>query len=93
MLVFAALVARAEADPKKQPDESRARELFVDICTSCHTLERVHNQAFNKAGWAAFIRGMVSEGAAVSEEEMDLIAGYLGRHYGDGSEKEGGEKK
>ncbi len=64
-------------------DESRARELFVDVCTSCHTLARVSNQALSKEEWRAFIRGMVSEGAAVSEEEMDLIAGYLGEHYGD----------
>ena len=74
-------------DRPAPPDETRARELFLDVCTSCHTLERVKIQALRKEEWAGLIKGMVSEGAAVSDEEMDLITGYLARHYGDGGQK------
>ena len=86
-LLTASVVAGAEVSRPAEPDESKARELFVDICTSCHTLERVKVQALSKEEWAGLIKGMVSEGAAITDEEMDLIVGYLARHYGDGGEK------
>jgi len=89
VLFAASVLAGAEVSRPPEPEEARARELYVDICTSCHTLERVKAQALSKDEWAGLIKGMVSEGAAVTDEEMDLIVGYLARHYGDGS----GEKK
>jgi hypothetical protein len=87
VLLAVSVMTGAEVSHPAEPDESKARELFVDICTSCHTLERVKVQALNKEEWAGLIKGMVSEGAAVTDEEMDLIVGYLARHYGDGGEK------
>ncbi len=70
-------------EQKKTQDEERSHKLFLDVCTACHTLERIQGQAKTRDQWAGFIKGMVSEGAAVSDEEMDLLAGYLAEHYGD----------
>jgi len=64
-------------------EKERSHKLFVDVCTACHTLERIQGQAKTRNEWAGFIKGMVSEGAAVSDEEMDVLANYLAEHYGD----------
>src|ERR1700719_3056369 len=69
--------------PDSSKKEDRARELFLDVCTSCHDLARVKVQALSKEEWAGLIKGMVSEGAAVSDEEMGLIVDYLARHFVD----------
>jgi hypothetical protein len=78
-------IARSTApEPKTTPEEKdRVHKLFLDVCTACHTLERIQDQAKTRDEWASFIKGMVSEGAAVSDEEMDLLANYLAEHYGD----------
>jgi hypothetical protein len=68
--------------PDSGKKEDRARELVQDVCTSCHDLARVKAQALSKEEWAGLIKGMLSEGAPVSDEEMDLIVNYLAQHYG-----------
>jgi mono/diheme cytochrome c family protein len=75
--------APPKSGPLEQAERERSHKLFVDVCTACHTLERIQGQAKTRDEWAGFIKGMVSEGAAVSDEEMDLLAGYLAEHYGD----------
>jgi hypothetical protein len=75
--------------PDSTKKEERAHQLFLDVCTSCHDLARVRVQALSKEEWAGLIKGMVSEGAAVSDEEMDLIVDYLARHFGYKNSKDG----
>ena len=77
------MLSSAMASSPDSKKEDRARQLFLDVCTSCHDLARVKVQALNKEEWAGLIKGMVSEGAAVSDEEVDLIVDYLARHFGD----------
>src|ERR1700676_630912 len=77
------VLSSAMASSPDSSKEQRARELFLDVCTSCHDLTRVKAQALSKEEWAGLIKGMVSEGAAVSDEEMGLIVDYLARHFGD----------
>jgi hypothetical protein len=76
------MLSSAMASSPDSSKEQRARELFLDVCTSCHDLARVKIQALSKEEWAGLIKGMVSEGAAVSDDEMDLIVDYLARHFG-----------
>jgi cytochrome c5 len=62
---------------------NRARDLFVDICSSCHSLERVDKQALSKEQWSTFIKGMISEGNPVNDEEFALLVDYLAEHFGE----------
>jgi len=80
-LVVALSTAMAST-PDSSKKEDRARDLVLDICTSCHDLARVKIQELSKQEWAGLIKGMVSEGSVVSDEEMDLIVDYLARHFG-----------
>jgi hypothetical protein len=80
--LLAVLPSAVASSPDSTKREERAHQLVADVCTSCHDLARVKVQALSKEEWAGLIKGMVSEGAAVSDEEMDLIVDYLARHFG-----------
>ena len=68
----------AAADQKKD----KARELFEDICSYCHSLHKVDGKELTRKEWSGLIKGMISEGAPVTDEEFDLIVDYLAAHYG-----------
>ena len=63
-----------------EPD--RGKELVEEICSLCHEWERVKEQHLSRDQWAGVIKGMIFEGAPVTEEEFDQIVNYLARHYG-----------
>ena len=60
----------------------RARTLFVDACTACHTLERVRKQRLNREEWRHVIAGMLAEGVPLTEEEETLLVDYLAANFG-----------
>jgi mono/diheme cytochrome c family protein len=78
VLLSAMLLAGDRAPAKND----RSKELFQQICTACHTLARVKSQEFSKEEWAGRIKGMISEGAAVSDEEFSMIVDYLAKNFG-----------
>jgi cytochrome c5 len=61
---------------------SKGRKLVEDICSLCHEWQRVKAQEFTKEEWSGVIKGMISEGAPVTDEEFDLIVEYLAKNYG-----------
>ena len=63
-------------------DPIRQKALYQAICTACHTVARVEIQSYSHDEWAGLIRGMVSEGAAVSDEEFESIVDYLAKNFG-----------
>ena len=79
VMITAWLVSSANAsDPKKD----KGRELFEDICSYCHSLHKVDGKELSKKEWRGLIKGMISEGAPVTDEEFSLIVDYLAKHYG-----------
>ena len=73
------LAAGAAAGDQKK---DKGRELFEDICSYCHSLHKVDGKELSKEQWRGLIKGMVSEGAPVTDEEFELIVDYLAKHYG-----------
>jgi cytochrome c5 len=63
-------------------EKERARELYVEICSYCHELDRVSRQALTREEWRGLIKGMVDEGAPVTNEEFSMIVDYLAEHFG-----------
>jgi len=78
VLVIAWLAGGAVAADKKD----KGRELFEDICSYCHSLHKVDGKQLSKEEWRGLIKGMVSEGAPVTDEEFSLIVDYLAKHHG-----------
>ena len=64
-----------------QPKD-RGRELVEDVCTYCHNLDRLHGQQLSREEWRELTRGMISEGAPVTDQELSMILDYLVKHYG-----------
>ena len=63
-------------------DKERAKELYVEICSYCHELERINRQALTREEWRGLIKGMVDEGAPVTSDEFSMIVDYLAEHFG-----------
>jgi hypothetical protein len=82
-IVFSAVTAFAAGEPNSHGAKSeRAGKLFVEACTACHTLDRVKSQRLTSEEWRGTIAGMISEGIALTDEEVDLVVGYLTTHFG-----------
>jgi mono/diheme cytochrome c family protein len=60
----------------------KARALFLDACTACHTLERVRGQRLGKEEWRHLIAGMLSEGVPLTDDEISLLVDYLAENFG-----------
>ncbi|MBV8730451.1 MAG: hypothetical protein JO336_11660 [Acidobacteriia bacterium] len=63
-------------------EQPRAKQLFEEICSYCHELNRVARQALTREEWRGLIKGMVDEGAPVTEGEFSMIVDYLAEHFG-----------
>jgi cytochrome c5 len=70
-------------------ERERAKELYEEICSYCHELGRIARQALTREEWRGLIRGMVDEGAPVTDEEFSMIVDYLTEHFGPKPEREG----
>jgi hypothetical protein len=64
-----------------QPKD-RGRELVEDVCTYCHNLDRLRGKELNREEWRGLTKGMISEGAPVTDEELSMILDYLAKNYG-----------
>jgi cytochrome c5 len=63
-------------------EKERAKQLYVEICSYCHELDRVTRQALTREEWKGLIKGMVDEGAPITSEEFSMIVDYLAEHFG-----------
>jgi competence protein ComEA len=78
LLAAATLLAADNAPRRKDP----GKKLVEEICSFCHGLARLKDQAHTRDEWSNVIKGMVSEGAPVTDEEFSLILDYLAKNFG-----------
>ena len=62
--------------------KDRGKELVQEICSFCHGLAKLKGQAYTRSEWESVTKGMIFEGAPVTEEEYSLILDYLEKNYG-----------
>jgi cytochrome c5 len=88
MIGFGAKLSKAQAADvinylaKNFGPKDRGRELVEDVCTYCHSLQKLNGQELSKEEWRDLIKGMIFEGAPVTDEEFALIVDYLAQHFG-----------
>ena len=95
LLLAAAAVFSANvlaADNASRPKDP-GKKLVEEICSFCHGLARLKGQAYTRDQWDNVIKGMVSEGAPVTDEEYSLILDYLAKNFGPPPEQEKEEKR
>jgi mono/diheme cytochrome c family protein len=78
--IFATAIASGESTGAARHEKARA--LFLDACTACHTLERVRSQRLGKEEWRHLIAGMLSEGVPLTDDEISLLVDYLAENFG-----------
>jgi cytochrome c5 len=101
--VFASLVpagqekpapATAVEKPRTETERlAKGKDLIDSICFWCHEPELIETKQLDKKQWAALIRGMIYEGAPVTEDEFELIVEYLAKNFGPEPEQGAGEQK
>lgn len=62
--------------------ENKGRKLVEDICSLCHEWQRVKGHELTKEQWSGVIKGMIAEGAPVTDEEFNSIVEYLAKNFG-----------
>jgi len=82
LLGAAVLVGSLLAADNPPPRPDPGKKLVEEICSFCHGLARLKGQAYTRDQWENVIKGMVSEGAPVTDEEFSLILDYLAKNFG-----------
>jgi hypothetical protein len=63
-------------------NRDRGKELVEDVCIYCHGLDKLQGQERSREEWRDLIKGMIFEGAPVTDEEFSLILEYLAKNFG-----------
>ena len=82
LLIAALPIAALSGNEKIVARREKARSLFLDACTACHTLERVRTQRLGREEWRHLIAGMLSEGVPLTDDETSLLVDYLAENFG-----------
>jgi mono/diheme cytochrome c family protein len=71
------------ADPSpSDATRDRGAQVFQRACLSCHHTDIVEQQRLSPAGWVREVDKMVRWGAAVRDEEKNLLVEYLSTQFG-----------
>jgi hypothetical protein len=81
-VILLCAVSFAAAFSTREPTNNKGRELVVEACTACHTLDRVKSQRLTSEEWRQTIAGMLSEGVPLTDDEVTLVVDYLARNFG-----------
>jgi len=75
------LAAALAAQGGDLPD-GKGKEVLQRMCTNCHGLDQVTTNRYSKKFWGSVVDDMVSRGAEGSDEDVNVLIGYLSRNFG-----------
>lgn len=61
--------------------EGGGKAILLNVCTMCHTLDRVKARGSTRQEWEELLLHMLNEGAPLSDEEFPVLLGYLARNF------------
>ena len=63
------------------------RDLLVSACLGCHDLGglTLFSSFYDREDWRTLVLTMIETGASIAPAEIEVIADYLGQHFGTGS--------
>lgn len=53
-------------------------QLVATKCVLCHSIDRVEEATYDKAGWSAVVTRMEANGLVITPDEKTAIVDYLG---------------
>lgn len=94
MAVLAGLVLAGDEKPSTESERlAKGKDLIDSVCFWCHEPELMEEKQLDKKQWSSLIRGMIYEGAPVTEDEFQMIVEYLAKNFGPEPEDQTGEQK
>jgi mono/diheme cytochrome c family protein len=77
--------AHAQDGAQTPAAQHPGRSVVMSKCFQCHTDAMFRDQRQDRRGWEAAIYRMVGRGGLWTQEEIKLMADYLGTDFGPGS--------
>jgi competence protein ComEA len=77
-----AAVAYSTAESASAGDAAPVEQLVTERCTRCHDLSVVSARRASAEEWHQIIERMQTNGAQVSDDELETIVQYLAKTYG-----------
>jgi mono/diheme cytochrome c family protein len=81
MLLTTVLLLAASAKPGTLPP-GKGKAIVQRICISCHALKVVTAKRASKEQWSVLVDQMISRGAELDDDEVEVIVDYLARNFG-----------
>ena len=72
----------ASAVPAQDLPAGPGKDILTNVCTQCHTLNRVTEKKLAKDEWNDIVDRMAAKGAKASDEEFDTLVNYLTKNFG-----------
>ncbi len=66
----------------QEPTDDAGAEAFQAVCSKCHPADRIVAARRTKTQWEETLDKMTKLGAPVTDENYDVLLGYLVHHYG-----------
>lgn len=79
LLTAALLSTLAQAQPLLPAGPGH--DLFVKVCSGCHSPENVVGMANSRPDWSALVGEMAMQGAKATEDEFNQIVDYLAANF------------
>lgn len=79
-LVFPAALSWPEDWAKLMPD-GEGKDTTVQLCGSCHDLQKVVVSRKSSQEWERTVNDMIARGAQIFPEEADQITKYLAKNF------------
>jgi competence ComEA-like helix-hairpin-helix protein len=67
--------------PAQDLPEGPGKDLFKNVCSSCHSLDNATKKRLSPADWKAIVNTMAARGAEATTAELDTITVYLAKNY------------
>jgi mono/diheme cytochrome c family protein len=81
LLTTVLLLLAASANASTLPP-GKGKAIVQRTCISCHALKVVTAKRASKAQWSALVDQMISRGADLNDDEVEIIVDYLARNFG-----------
>ncbi|HUI82542.1 MAG TPA: helix-hairpin-helix domain-containing protein [Bryobacteraceae bacterium] len=82
-LFFASVLLALPATAQNLPD-GPGKDLFANVCSTCHGLEIATSQKKPRALWQSTVDSMVAKGAEATKEQAAAIVNYLAKNFASG---------
>ena len=61
--------------------EGPGKAVMLNICTMCHSLDRVKARGATREEWDELLMHMLNEGAPLTDRDYPVILNYLARYF------------